>query len=124
MSVKSLRSHEGVMYIDNRNAPVPDDVMVSMGYAPGSGRGVYESATYTCSHCNRVVVIEPKRTRERGYCRKCSQRVCDPCNELKAKTFECLTVKEIADIVQESAERQADVSSIILPWENSRSSNG
>lgn len=118
--MKSLRSHEGYIYVDNRNAPVDDATMVAAGYPVGAGRGMYESATYTCSHCNRVVVIEPKRTRERGYCRKCSQRICDPCNELKAKNFECITVKEIIDHVQESAERQADVSSIILPWEKQR----
>ena len=110
------------MLVDNRNGPGVDDAtMVALGYPVGAGRGMYESATYTCSHCNAVVVIEPRRTRERGYCRKCSQRICDSCEALKAQNFECLTVKELADIVQESAERHADVQSIILPWEKSRS---
>lgn len=106
--------------IDNRNASVDDATMVAMGYAPGSGRGLYESATYTCSHCNFVVVIEPKRTRERGYCRKCAQRVCDACDAIKAKTFECLPMKKLADDVQEAAAMGANVESVINDWEQSR----
>lgn len=108
------------MYIDNRHAPVDDATMVALGYVPGSGRGVYESATYTCSHCNCVVVIEPKRTRERGYCRKCDQRICDPCNALKAMNFECLPMKKLADDVQEAAAVGANVESVINTWEQSR----
>lgn len=119
--MKTLRQQEGWMYIENRHAPVPDEVMVASGYIPGAGRGIYESATYTYSHCNAIVVIEPKRTRERGYCRKCDQRVCDPCNLIKSKTFECLSVARLADELQEAAEKSIDVSSIIAPWEKARS---
>lgn len=108
------------MYIDNRNAPVDDATMIAAGYAPGSGRGLYESATYTCSHCNYVVVIEPKRTRERGYCRKCDQRICDPCALIASKTFECLPMKKLADDVQEAAAVGANVESVIHNWEQSR----
>jgi phage terminase large subunit GpA-like protein len=122
--VKSLRSHEGYMLIDNRNTPgVSDAEMVAMGYPVGAGRGLYESATYTCSHCNAVVVIEPKRTRDRGYCRKCSQRICDGCNALYAKAFECIPMSMIVEQVQEAAEKKADPMNIILPWELSRSSS-
>lgn len=118
--MKSLRSHEGYMLIDNRNAPVDDATMVAMGYAPGAGRGLYESATYTCSHCNYVVVIEPKRTRERGYCRKCDQRICDACTAILAKTFECLPMKKLADDVLEAAALGANVEGVINNWEQSR----
>ena len=118
--MKSLRSHEGYMYLDNRHAPVDDATMIAAGYVPGAGRGLYESATYTCSHCNYVVVIEPARTRPRGYCKKCDQRICDGCEAIKAVTFECLPMKKLADDVQEAAAVGANVESVINTWEQSR----
>lgn len=118
--MKTLRQQEGWMFIENNHAPVDDATMVAAGYVPGSGRGRYESATYTCSHCNYVVVIEPKRTRERGYCRKCDQRVCDGCAYIMAKTFECLPMKKLADDVQEAAATGVNVESVITNWEQSR----
>lgn len=100
----SLRDKEGYLYIDHRNSPgVPDEIMVPLGYAPGAGRGLYESACYTCSHCHRQVVIEPKRTRERGYCRKCSSRICDPCTAIMARTLECRPMAQIIDAALEEA---------------------
>jgi hypothetical protein len=88
--METLKRHEGYMYIDNRNNEGVDDAtMVALGYPVGAGKGVYESATYTCSHCNAIVIIEPKRTRERGFCRGCGQRICDACNVIRAQTMEC-----------------------------------
>jgi Ni2+-binding GTPase involved in maturation of urease and hydrogenase len=105
------------MVIDNRQSQgVPDDVMVELGYPVGAGKGLYESATYTCSHCHSVVVIEPKRTRERGFCRGCSRQICDGCNAIKAKTFECHSMAQIIEETLEAAVRQSDSgSSILLP---------
>lgn len=104
----SLRSHEGVILIDNRNSPGIDDAtMVAMGYPIGSGKGLYESSTYTCNHCSAVVVIEPKRTRERGFCRGCGQRICDGCNAILARTFTCVPMSKIIDETLERAVKQA-----------------
>jgi hypothetical protein len=36
-----------------------------------------EVHTMTCCHCDRVVILNPERTRERGYCQKCDAYVCD-----------------------------------------------
>ena len=77
---RSLRSLEGYMLIDNTNSPgVPDAIVVAQGLPPGAGRGKFESGTFTCSHCEAVVVLNPDRTRSRGYCRKCDHYVCDGC---------------------------------------------
>ena len=32
---------------------------------------------FTCVHCNRVVVMNPERTRPRNVCRKCMALTCD-----------------------------------------------
>lgn len=102
--------------LDNRNSQgVSDELMVASGMPIGAGRGLFESATFTCSHCNAVVVLNPKRTRERGFCRGCNQCICDACTALKAVNFECKTMKQIIDETLETAVKQAEpVHSILL----------
>ena len=113
--MSSLRRHEGVMLIDNRNsAGISDEQMVALGYPVGAGRGLYESATYTCSHCCAVVIIEPKRTRAREFCRGCDSHICDPCGIMKAKTLACKTMTQIVDETITAAEHNRPVSPLIL----------
>ena len=66
------RAKEGELIIDHRASP---------GLAhPRLGEGsIYQSATATCAHCNTIVVLRPERSRERGYCRKCNDYICDAC---------------------------------------------
>lgn len=81
----SKRSLEGYVLIDNRNSPgVPDSVVVPQGLPVGSGRGLFESASITCSHCEAIVVLNPDRSRSRGYCPKCDHYVCDACEAVRA----------------------------------------
>lgn len=61
---RSLRSLENYLLIDNRTVG-------------GPGGGLVEAATLTCCHCQRQVIINPLRTRERNHCRKCHAYVCD-----------------------------------------------
>jgi len=113
----SLKRHEGWMFIDNRNSPgVEDEALVKLGYPVGAGHGLFESATYTCSHCNSVVVIEPKRTRERGFCRGCGQRLCDACSIIKERTLTCRSMEQRISEMQEldAAGQTAPVPPLIL----------
>ena len=74
------RRREGYLLIDNRYSPgVSAEFVHASGMdAPVVGAGAtFESATMTCCHCNAVVVLNPLRTRPRGYCAKCDQYVCD-----------------------------------------------
>lgn len=81
--MNSKRSHEGLLIVDNRNL------------ALGVGSGVAEIPTFTCSHCQAIVVLNARRTRERGYCRKCDHCICDHClRELSASGI-CKPFKEI-----------------------------
>mgnify|MGYP001252610740 FL=1 len=97
--MKSLRSHEGYFLIDHRDSPgVSDEVMVAQGMPPGSGHHIFESATFTCSHCQAVVVMHPDRSRDRGYCRKCDHLICDGCETAKAVSGgECRSFKRLVD---------------------------
>lgn len=75
----SKRSREGRLLIDHRASPgLPGYTMrlghETMTFPEGSIR---EMPTMTCAHCNTIVVLNPQRTRERGYCHKCDDYVCD-----------------------------------------------
>ena len=73
----SKRSREGYLLIDHRNSPGFSEIDAARAGVPFVGSGVFESATITCAHCHVVVVLNPLRTRERGYCRRCDHYVCD-----------------------------------------------
>lgn len=80
------RRYEGELVIDHRESPgiTAADIahmpaMYRNGY-PVIGKGqFYESAVNTCSHCQRGIIINPLRTRERHYCRGCDRYICDNC---------------------------------------------
>jgi hypothetical protein len=98
MSTKSLREHEGYLMMDHRqSAPVPDSIVIANGLPAGAGRGLFESATYTCSHCQTVVILNPDRKRERSYCRGCNHLICDPCAAIRAQTLTCKTFEQVID---------------------------
>lgn len=50
---------------------------------------LFESATTTCSHCSKLVVLNPDRSRSRGYCPKCDKYLCDPCEANRVVSGEC-----------------------------------
>lgn len=102
--MSSLRRHEGELLIDHRDSPgvKPEDVGGYRADVPFT-QGKFECATITCSHCQRVVLLNPDRSRERGYCRKCDHYICDGCTDLMAKTFECIPFRKILHEAQERA---------------------
>jgi hypothetical protein len=92
--MSSKRSLEGYMLIDNSNSPgVPDCVVVPHGLPPGAGKIKFESATITCSHCECVVVLNPDRSRSRGYCKKCDHYICDACEAMRVAGKQCYPYK-------------------------------
>ena len=84
----SKRSLEGYLMIDNR----------------ASGGALLEQATATCSHCHTQVIMNPQRTRERGYCRKCDHYVCDN----PACRFECVPLNKVIESLQDRAFKEAN----------------
>lgn len=109
------RDKEGYFLLDHTQAEgMPDELVIAAGLPPGAGRGLFEAPTYTCSHCNAIVVLNPNRQRERVYCRGCDHNICDGCGVIRAQTLQCRTFKQVVDEILASAERQA-ASSILLP---------
>jgi hypothetical protein len=114
----SKRQHEGYFMLDHRHAGAPmSDAEVRRARLPkGAGRGLFEAPTYTCSHCQVVVVLNPRRTRDRPHCKKCDHYVCDRCGAALAQTGICRPFKQIIDEVQNAAAKGQPISTIILPF--------
>lgn len=114
----SKRDREGYLMIDNRNSEGVPDAMVRAADLPvGAGRGLFEAPTVMCNHCQTTVVIEPKRTRERAYCRGCDSYICDACGVILARTLTCTPFNKFADQYLEAAAKQdgSERSLILLP---------
>lgn len=105
--MKSLRHHAGYMIIDHSNSPglKPSDVAHIPGAkAVGEGQ-VYERDVLMCSHCQRAIVLNPLRVRDRGYCGKCNHYVCDSCETIRVRTNECVPMVKLIDQAQSIAEK-------------------
>jgi len=105
--MNSKRSHEGEFLLDHRNSPgIPDAVGIPWGLPPGAGRGLFEGPSYTCSHCQFIVVLNPKRNRERAWCRGCDHYLCDSCGAERALTGKCKTYKQTIDEILTAESRR------------------
>lgn len=80
--MRTQRSREGYFLIDHRASPgitLEDAKRLGLtGPIVGEGQ-VLEAPTFTCAHCQGIVIMNPDRKRERAHCRKCNARVCDLC---------------------------------------------
>lgn len=94
------RSLTSYLMIDHRNSPgiTPEQAALSPGAIPvGKGR-LFEADTVNCSHCSRLIVLNPQRSRERGYCPKCDRHICDECEAVRvAAGGACRPWKKLID---------------------------
>ena len=91
----SKREREGYLLIDHTDSP-------GLSGALGEGKK-FEAATNTCSHCQRVVVMNPDRTRQRGHCYNCDHYICDGCAVAMKETGVCSSFDRFADDYLERA---------------------
>ena len=84
--MRTKRSQEAYLLIDHRNSPGISQEFIHANHldAPAVGAGqVFESAMAVCGHCGADVVLNPNRTRERGWCWSCDKYLCDGCTTLR-----------------------------------------
>jgi ribosomal protein S27AE len=105
--MSSLKHGAGYLHIDHRDSPglTPADVAHVPGALAVPGGSVLERDVKVCSHCERGIVLQPLRTRDRGYCGKCNHYICDGCESIRVKTGECVPMRKIIDITQNHAEK-------------------
>ena len=104
----SKRSHEGYLLIDHSESPgiTEEDNKKAGIVAPVIKEGSKaEFPTYTCPHCNGVVVINPARTRARSYCQKCDHYMCDACGAAQALSTEHNPFAKIMDQQYDAAHK-------------------
>lgn len=99
--MKNLNSHTGYLIIDHRDSPGlrPDDIPLrlrSSAVAVGEGE-VFEADTKICTHCQRGVILNPGRVRDRGVCPYCHHYICDTCHRMLKATGQCIPFKKILD---------------------------
>lgn len=106
----SLNDGAGYLQIDHRDSPglSPADVAHIPGAQAVAGGQQLERDTKTCSHCQRLVVLNPGRVRQRAYCPKCDAYICDGCEAERVKTGgDCIPFKMILDRAATLAEKFA-----------------
>lgn len=91
-----------------------DQKAVPAALPPGVQR-YFEADTYTCSHCETVVILNPQRMRERYKCKGCSHHICDDCAAKRVAGGPCRTMLQVADEIREADAKGLPESSIILP---------
>lgn len=78
----SKRRAEGYLLIDHRHSPgITEADLLTVPLVRRAEfqvtTGLFESPTIRCCHCGTMVVINPSRTRARGYCALCDHYICD-----------------------------------------------
>lgn len=94
----------GYLEVDNRANDMPAGV-----------NRHFEADTYTCSHCQRVVVMNPQRKRERYKCNGCAHHICDDCAAQRVAGAPCKTFDQQTTELLERAARQPVASDLHLP---------
>jgi len=87
----SKRSLDGFVEIDHRESPgftEAEAVAAGRSYLIGAPKH-FKAATFTCSHCDQVLIKNPLRTRERAHCIQCDRDICDPCGVTLKLTSVC-----------------------------------
>lgn len=107
--MRTLGSHTGYLEIDHRDSPgirpediahVPEPVRRQVLVAVGGK--VEARDVRQCSHCQRAVLLEPKRVRARAVCLKCYAYICDECEAIRVKTGTCTPFEAVLHQEQSS----------------------
>lgn len=105
---KRQSDNEGYLLIDHRDSPgLTAKQAVTAGRAsimPHVAKGRrFEGATLTCSHCERIVIKNLDRARQRAYCPKCNHFICDWCEAERVRTGQCKPFKQVIDEFYDAA---------------------
>ena len=111
--MSKIGDHKGYLIIDHRNSPgIPESMapqVAALGGVPVPGNTVAELDTWTCAHCNAIVLKNPDRTREREVCRKCMKVVCDNHN------LWCEPFAALADAISDGKFHALPSSPLLIP---------
>ncbi len=108
-----LSDGSGFLEIDHSNSP--GMTQADVAHLPESMRrqmlivseGKVEARdVQQCSHCQRTVVLNPKRTEaDRDTCLRCYSYICKDCARMLAATGVCVPFKQVLDRAGDIAEK-------------------
>jgi len=116
---KNLNSHTGYLIIDHSNSPginpndIPDKLRNST-LAVKEGQK-FEADTKICSHCERGIILNPGRVRDRAICFYCHHYICDECDRIMKISGKCVPMKKIVDEMQSHNVHHPDEPLIVIP---------
>ena len=95
------RVFEGYLCIDHRESPgfTPAEAKagrLSREYPLGKGK-LFEAGASKCPYCERLIIRNPFRERERAYCRKLDRYICDDCDLRRKMGGELKPMQQIID---------------------------
>ena len=98
MKLFSKESLLGYFKLDHRESPgIPNMPFRAKGQ-------LFETSTITCSHCEKILILNPNRTRERAFCPKCDKYICDECEAIRVQSGgNCKPFKQVIDEILEKA---------------------
>lgn len=116
----SRRAVEGYVQIDHRHSPgVTKAEIAAAGLDPSKfpdlREGVnYEAPTVSCTHCQRVIVLNPLRTRPRHNCPYCDHYVCDnaACVQMAEGLIPHRPLRQVMDELAESVVVAGNISEL------------
>lgn len=117
--MRTKKIHEGYVMIDHRlgEGITPEQAAAAgRGTIPVAAGQLFESPTINCSHCQVMVVLNPDRSRSRGYCPKCDHYVCDTCEAERVRTGVCrpFSTQVIDEFIDKAAKADSTPSLVIL----------
>ena len=98
--MKPLAHGAGYLIIDHRDSPglTEADVASLPGVIAVAGGSVLERDTTLCTHCQRQVLLNPGRVRQRAVCPKCHAYLCDECEAVRvASSGACVPFALVLD---------------------------
>jgi hypothetical protein len=104
--MKTLSSGAGYLVIDHTDSPglsEKDQISAPPGALVAPAGQLAEGDIKHCSHCQRAVLLNPGRVRNRAVCPKCYHYICDGCEAIRVKTGVCIPFKQQLDRAMEIA---------------------
>ena len=107
--MRLLRDSESYLEINHRESPgFTCDEAVGIGLrriAKDVGKGqVARVPVAQCVHCQRMVILNPNRTRDREICPRYHKYVCDWCKEARCRKGNCISFNDWIEQLRREAE--------------------
>jgi hypothetical protein len=89
---------EGYVCIDHRESPG-----LASRHLPVGAGSFFEGKTNTCRHCQKIVIMNPDRIRNRFDCPGCDHFICDGCALIYKITGVCRPFDQVLAEAHERA---------------------